>query len=61
VSRGPLRFKECDLRRAIRAAGKEGGGMTVDILPSGVIRLVPVSAGGLQNQGKDGEANPWDE
>lgn len=40
MSRRPARFRESDLRRAIRAAEKEGARMSVEILPDGTIKLV---------------------
>jgi hypothetical protein len=59
VSRRPARFTQAEARRASRVAKAEG--MAVDMLPNGVIRLVPATLLDLQNRAKPGEANPWDE
>lgn len=40
MSRRPARFTETDIRKAVKAAA---GKMAVEMLPSGVIRLVPVA------------------
>jgi hypothetical protein len=65
MSRAPLRFKEKDLLRAMRAAQKAGGAWGVDILTDGTIRLLPacVFGGVKSSQGVPEErntANPWD-
>lgn len=39
MSRGRARFTEADLKRAKKVAGKD---MSVEVLPDGTIRLVPV-------------------
>lgn len=57
MSRRPLRFREADLRRAIRAAGKEGIPMAVEISPDGLIRMVPAP---LTPGPTPQEVNPWD-
>lgn len=59
MSRRPARFTEADARRASRAAKAEG--MAVDILPNGVIRLVPAEMVTLPTRPEGEEANPWDE
>lgn len=41
MSRGPARFKQTDVRKAIKAAAGE---MAVEICPDGRIRLVPFAA-----------------
>jgi hypothetical protein len=65
MSRGPLKFKETDLRRAVRAVSKEGlrvREVTVD--REGNIRVVPCppSEGDVGvASGESVQANPWDE
>lgn len=56
MSRQPLKFRESDLRRAIRAASKEGASVTVEIdAHTGNIRLLP-----LTSRPEPKEINPWD-
>jgi hypothetical protein len=57
MARGKLRFKERDLRRALRAAEKERIPMQrVEIDAAGSIILIPKAPG---QRSKD-EANEWD-
>lgn len=59
MSKAPLRFKETDLVRAIRAvdkAGAAGRNKAVEILKNGVIRIVPA----LPVDPEKSERNPWD-
>jgi hypothetical protein len=42
VSRGPVRFKQSDAERAIRAVENTGGKMAVEITKDGTIRIVPL-------------------
>lgn len=58
MARGPLKFKEADVRRAIRAVAKEGVPMIVEIVPGGVIRLSPAP---LTESVRPEETNPWDQ
>jgi hypothetical protein len=65
MSRAPLRFKEKDLLRVMRAAQKAGGGWGVDILTDGTIRLQPTCVFGVVKPSQDAReerdtANPWD-
>jgi len=65
MSRAPLRFKEKDLLRTLRAAQKAGGGWGVDILTDGTIRLLPACVFGAVKSSQDmpeerDTANPWD-
>ena len=55
MSRRPLRFKEKDLLRVMRAAQKAGGGWGVDILADGTIRLLPA---GIIGDVKSSQARP---
>lgn len=57
MSRRPLRFRENDLRRAIRAATKEGVTMAVEISPDGLIRMTPAP---LTVSATPPEVNTWD-
>lgn len=41
MSRRPARCTEADIGRAIKAAGKAGKPMAVEILPDGTIRITP--------------------
>jgi hypothetical protein len=65
MSRAPLRFKEDDLVRVMRAAQKAGGTWGVDILSDGTIRLLPVEvlpmsgSSHLAPEERD-TTNPWD-
>lgn len=65
MSRTPLRFKEKDLLRVMRAAQKAGGGWGVDILTDGTIRLLPtcvfdaVKSSQVPPEERD-LTNPWD-
>jgi hypothetical protein len=43
MSRRPARCTQADLNRALKAVEKHGGGMSVDVLPDGTIRISPVS------------------
>lgn len=62
MPRAPLKFRESDVRRAIRAAHKEAatiGSVAVEIDPAtGNIRIVPMEA--LTTPPEPQEANPWD-
>jgi hypothetical protein len=65
MSRAPLRFKEKDLLRAMRAAQKAGGGRGVDILTDGTIRHLPACVFDVvkSSQAAPEErdlGNPWD-
>lgn len=57
MAKVPLRFKEADVVRAIRAATKAGGNRAVEILPNGVIRIIPA---GLTEDPDSKEPNTWD-
>jgi hypothetical protein len=41
MSKGPAKFKQSDVARAIRAIVQTGAPMAVEISPDGTIRLVP--------------------
>ena len=43
MSKRPARFTEADLRRAMKVAAEAG--KTVDILPDGTLRIVPMPPG----------------
>ena len=43
MSRGPAKFKESDVRRAIRAFRKEGIEPQIEIAPDGNIKVMPVA------------------
>lgn len=64
MSRAPLRFRQSDLMRAMRAAQRLGNNWGVDILKDGTIRVVPaqpIPAGKTLNGSPDQEGdNPWD-
>jgi hypothetical protein len=63
MSRRPLRFKESDLRRALRAVQKSGAHMAVEISPDGTIRMVPAQPGTFGKALKDEDDtlgdSPW--
>jgi hypothetical protein len=46
MSRRPARFTEADATRAAKAARRAG--MAVEILPDGIIRIVPVEQKGTE-------------
>jgi hypothetical protein len=64
MSRRPLRFKQSDFLRALRAVQKAPGCWGVDILPDGTIRAVPAQPAQIGNplQQSPGalEPNEWD-
>lgn len=65
MSRAPLRFKENDLVRAMRATQKAGGGWGVEILADGTIRILPTatfeSGKACHTPHEEAHtANPWD-
>lgn len=65
MARAPLRFRESDVTRAIRAVKKAGVSWGLEILTNGTIRLVPASTvaevksstGGSEERDTE---NPWD-
>ena len=54
-SRGPGRFKQRDVARAVRAAQQAGGVARVEVAPDGHIHLI------LAEQAPKPDSNPWDE
>jgi hypothetical protein len=58
MSKSPLKFRESELRRVIRAVAKEGVSMSVEITPNGVIRISPAAP--LTAIPANTENNPWD-
>lgn len=44
MSRAAARFREADIKRALRAAEAVGAKVTVEVTADGTIRLVPVTA-----------------
>lgn len=44
MSRRAARCTQADIARAIRAASQTGGGMAVEVLPDGTIRIAPAPA-----------------
>jgi hypothetical protein len=58
-SRGPARFKERELARAVRAARQAGGVERVEITKDGTITVILAKDGEATQTGDD--ANPWDE
>lgn len=64
MSRRPLRFRQSDLMRAMRAAQRMGGAWGVDILMDGTIRVVPAQPVQIGNPLPSGPIeegdNPWD-
>lgn len=61
MSRGPHRFKQNDVERAIRAARAAKTPMAVDILPNGTIRLLPTQPLALNDPSDSEGDNPWDQ
>jgi hypothetical protein len=63
MSRRPLRFRQSDLMRAMRAAQRLGNNWGVDILPDGTIRVAPAQEFGPDKAlNADAEAlgdSPW--
>ena len=45
-----VKFKQTDISRALRAIGKSGIPMTLEITPDGAIRLIPVSSDTVKKQ-----------
>src|SRR4051812_10888782 len=45
MSRRPARVTQADVARAIRAADQCGSGRVVEIMPDGIIRIVPAELG----------------
>jgi hypothetical protein len=58
--RGPARFKERELSRAVRAARNAGGVARVEVDELGKITLVLTTKDGEEIQA-DADNNPWDE
>ncbi|HUI22324.1 MAG TPA: hypothetical protein VLZ74_14930 [Methylocella sp.] len=58
MSHGPQRFREAEMRRAIKAARSAGIEIArIEVGPDGRVSLVP----GKANEGNNGdESNPWD-
>jgi hypothetical protein len=54
-ARGPSKFKERDIVRALRAAKKAGIDARIDVAPDGALRIVPVNGDDAPS------ANQWDE
>ena len=61
VPRGPARFNEREIARAIRAARRAGGvvRMDVDVTPSG--HTIQYVLGGEERPTTNTDPNPWDE
>jgi hypothetical protein len=59
TSRGPSRFKERELARALRAARQAGGVERITIAADGTINVILKDGEAKQVGGEDG--NPWDE
>lgn len=64
MSRRPARATKADIRRAVETVREAGANMSVEILPNGVIRIVPTEAldlgrGDLEDHESGGD-NPWD-
>lgn len=61
MSRGPQRFTQKDLLKAMRTAQRAGGGWAVDILPNGTIRCVELVKAGINPQESTQFENrePW--
>ncbi len=57
MSRGPARFRQSDVARALKAAKQAGVNMAVEISKEGTIRMVPTV---LVTAKLEGGANPWD-
>jgi hypothetical protein len=65
MSRAPLRFRESDITRAIKAVQKAGVTWGVEILTDGTIRLAPASTATEVKSSPGGSEerdtkNPWD-
>lgn len=63
AKRGPARFKETDLARAVRAAREAGGVERVEIARDGTINVILARNGesGRAKTDEDGEDNSWTE
>jgi hypothetical protein len=58
--RRPCKFRETDLRRAIRAAQKENVPARIDVMPDGRISIIPVAVQAAVENTPLADANEWD-
>ena len=59
MSHGPQRFRESEMRRAIKAAGSAGIEIArIEVHKNGGFAIIP---GKSDEVGKGGTSNPWDE
>jgi hypothetical protein len=58
--RRPSKFTEADLRRAIRAARKEGILGRVEVMPDGRISIAPITGTDTAATAAATDANEWD-
>jgi len=59
--RRPCKFTEADVRRALRAAAKEGVRAQIDVLPDGRLSIIPLGETGAATTPVAGDVNEWDE
>ena len=59
--RRPCPFTETDVRRAFRAARKEGLDVRVDLMPDGRISIIPIAGADAIATSVPGDVNEWDD
>jgi hypothetical protein len=58
--RRPCKFRESDLRRAIRAARKENVLAQIELTPDGRILIIPITRQHTSGTIAPADANEWD-
>jgi hypothetical protein len=58
--RRPCKFTEADLRRAIRAARKEGVLARIELMPDGRISITPITGTNTATTTAPSDRNEWD-
>jgi hypothetical protein len=58
--RRPCKFREADVRRAIRAARKENVLARIELTPDGRILIIPITGQNVSATPAPVDANEWD-